>query len=135
MLNDKLGHHVGDAFLKAMSRRCKAELRPTDTFARLGGDEFIVLLPDVGSMDNALTVAKKLAEAVNIANRVHTLTTLCTASMGVGLYPTDGQSTHELMTRVDAAMYRAKAAGRNQIKHVCDILVSDGKSTEVVDGK
>ncbi len=125
LLNDQLGHHVGDAFLKAMSLRCKSELRPTDTFARLGGDEFIALLPDVGSMDNAITVAKKLAEAVHAANHVHTLPISCTASMGIGLYPADGQSTNELMARVDAAMYEAKAAGRNQVKCVRDVIDSE----------
>jgi len=135
LLNDQLGHHTGDAFLKAMSHRCKSELRPTDTFARLGGDEFIALLPDVGSIDNALTVAKKLAEAVHAANHVHTLPISCTASMGIGLYPADGQSTNELMARVDAAMYEAKAAGRNQVKYVRDIFVSDEFSKEVVNGR
>ena len=121
LLNDQLGHHVGDEFLKAVSLRCKAQLRPTDTFARLGGDEFVALLPDVGSRADAFTVAKKLAEAVHSANHVHTLPISCTASMGVGLYPEDGQSTNELMARVDAAMYEAKSAGRNQIKYVLDV--------------
>ena len=125
LLNDQLGHHVGDAFLKAVSHRCKSELRPTDTFARLGGDEFVVLLPDVGSHADALTVAKKLAEAVHAANHVHTLPISCTASMGVGLYPDDGQSTNELMARIDAAMYEAKACGRNQIKYVQDVVNSN----------
>ena len=125
LLNDQLGHHVGDAFLKAVSHRCKSELRPTDTFARLGGDEFVVLLPDVGSHADALTVAKKLAEAVHAANHVHTLPISCTASMGVGLYPEDGQSTNELMARIDAAMYEAKACGRNQIKYVQDVVNSN----------
>ncbi len=125
LLNDQLGHHVGDAFLKAVSHRCKTELRPTDTFARLGGDEFIALLPKVGSLDNALTVAKKLAEAVHAANHVHTLPISCTASMGIGLYPADGHSTNELMARVDAAMYEAKAAGRNQVKYVSDVVHSE----------
>ena len=123
LLNDQLGHHVGDEFLKAVSRRCKSELRPTDTFARLGGDEFIALLPDVGSRANAFTVAKKLAEAVHAANHVHTLPISCTASMGIGLYPDDGLSTNELMARVDAAMYEAKTGGRNQIKYVHDVAM------------
>ncbi|MEO7253427.1 MAG: diguanylate cyclase [Casimicrobium sp.] len=129
LLNDQLGHQTGDAFLKAMSRRCKSELRPDDTFARLGGDEFIVLLPNVGALEHALTVAKKLAGAVHAANSVHTLPVSCTASMGVGLYPADGQSTNELIGRVDAAMYEAKAAGRNRIKFVRDIMVADEIST------
>ena len=135
LLNDQLGHHIGDAFLKAMSHRCKSELRPTDTFARLGGDEFIALLPNIGRMADALTVAKKLAEAVHAANHVHTLPISCTASMGIGLYPADGQSTNELMARVDAAMYEAKAAGRNQIKFVRDVVGSDETSKEVIHEK
>ena len=135
LLNDQLGHHVGDAFLKAMSDRCKSELRPTDTFARLGGDEFIALLPDIGSIDNAHTVAKKLAEAVHAANYVHTLPISCTASMGIGLYPEDGQSTNELMARVDAAMYEAKAAGRNQVRYVRDVARSEELQKGVVHEK
>lgn len=125
LLNDQLGHQVGDAFLKAMSHRCKSELRPTDTFARLGGDEFIALLPNVGTRENALTVARKLAEAVHAANHVHTLPISCTASMGIGLYPEDGLSTNELMARVDAAMYEAKAGGRNQIRYVSDVAMGE----------
>lgn len=135
LLNDQLGHQIGDAFLKAMSRRCKSELRPTDTFARLGGDEFIALLPNVGALENALTVAKKLAGAVHAANSVHTLPVSCTASIGVGLYPADGQSTNELIGRVDAAMYEAKAAGRNRIKFVRDIMFCSENSTGVVHEK
>ena len=108
-----------------MSHRCKAELRATDTFARLGGDEFIALLPNVSGREPALAVAKKLAEAVHAANHVHTLPISCTASMGIGLFPEDGQSTNELMARVDAAMYEAKAGGRNQIKYVRDVAMPD----------
>ena len=125
LLNDQLGHHVDDAFLKAMSVRCKSELRKTDTFARLGADEFIVLLPDVGSRASALIDARKLAEAVHASNHVHSLPISCAASMGIGVYLEDGQSTNELMARVDAAMCEAKARGRNQFCYVSD--VSDGR--------
>jgi len=133
LLNDQLGHQVGDAFLKAMSHRCKAALRPVDTFARLGGDEFIALLPDVGSRDNALVVARKLAEAVHASNHVHSLPISCTASIGVGLYPEDGQSTNELMARVDAAMYEAKARGRNQICYVRDVVSIESEPQKKVE--
>ena len=133
LLNDQLGHQVGDAFLKAMSHRCKSELRPVDTFARLGGDEFIALLPNVGSRDNALIVARKLAEAVHASNHVHSLPVSCTASMGIGLYPEDGQSTNELMARVDAAMYEAKARGRNQICYVSDVVATEAEPKKRVE--
>lgn len=132
LLNDQLGHQVGDIFLKTMSHRCKAELRPVDTFARLGGDEFIALLPNVGSRENALTVARKLAEAVHASNHVHSLPISCTASIGIGLYPEDGQSTNELMARVDAAMYEAKAGGRNRICYVSDVgMAGDGATVNI----
>lgn len=121
LLNDQLGHQVGDAFLKSMSQRCQSELRRVDTFARLGGDEFIALLPDVRTHAAAHVVAHKLAAAVHAANHVHSLPISCTASIGVGRYPEDGRSTNELMARVDAAMYEAKARGRNQIRDVTDV--------------
>ena len=133
LLNDQLGHQVGDTFLKEMSHRCKAELRPVDTFARLRGDEFIALLPNVGSRDNARVVARKLAEAVHASNHVHSLPISCTASMGIGLYPADGQSTNELMARVDAAMYDAKARGRNQIRYVSDEVVNEAEPQKRVE--
>jgi len=124
LINDQLGHQFGDAYLRSMTIRCKAELGPTDTFARLGGDEFVVLLPSIATRENALIVARKLAEAVRGANDLHSLTNCCTASMGVGLYSEDRESTTELLDRVDAAMYRAKAAGRNQIRCVTEPSVA-----------
>lgn len=132
LLNDQLGHSLGDEFLKEMSLRCKAELRPSDTFARLGGDEFIALLPNIDSRENALVVALKLADAVHAANHVHTLPISCTASIGIGMFPEDGLSTNELMARVDAAMYEAKAGGRNRIKFVGD-MVAAIRQQETVD--
>lgn len=91
LLNDQLGHRVGDAFLVSMSHRCKAELAPTDTFSRLGGDEFIALLPNVSGREEAFLVARRLAQAVHAANHVQTLPISCTASMGIGVFPEDGQ--------------------------------------------
>ena len=115
LLNDQLGHSVGDEFLKEMSLRCKAELRPSDTFARLGGDEFIALLPNIDSRENALIVALKLADAVHAANRMAYAADQLHGEHGIGLFPEDGLATNELMARVDAAMYEAKAGGRNRI--------------------
>ncbi len=132
LLNDQLGHQVGDLFLKSMSHRCKSELRAIDTFARLGGDEFIALLPNIGTRGDAQVVARKLAAAVHASNHVHSLPISCTASIGIGLYPEDGQSTNELMARVDAAMYEAKAGGRNRICYVSDVSkVSQVVTTEI----
>jgi diguanylate cyclase (GGDEF)-like protein len=114
-LNDTLGHNVGDLFLKEAVKRCQEALRSHDTFARMGGDEFIALIPNVGDPDIAMKVARKLHAAIIAANCVHKLEVKCSSSMGLGIFPRDGQTTHELMARVDAAMYRAKGAGRDQI--------------------
>ena len=93
LINDQLGHQVGDAYLRALTIRCKAELRAAYTFARLGGDEFIALLPEVANRENVVTIAHKVAAAVQGANPVHALTNCCAASMSVALYPVDGEST------------------------------------------
>ena len=66
-------------------------------------------------------MARKLSVAVHASNHVHSLPISCTASIGVGLYPDDGKSTNELMARVDAAMYEAKARGRDQIRLVSEV--------------
>lgn len=129
-LNDQLGHAVGDKYLREIARRCKSVLRPTDTFARMGGDEFLALLPGVGARSDALAVARKLATAVRESNEVHSLETKCTASIGVVFYPLDGQNVEEMLARADAAMYAAKASGRNRIKMRSRHLMTEGPITQ-----
>jgi diguanylate cyclase len=114
-LNDTLGHQIGDRFLKQVVINCKACLRPDDTFARMGGDEFIALVGGIGEAKDAVLIAKKLSRAVEQANSVHSMEIKCSASIGVGIFPTDGRTADELLARVDAAMYRAKSGGRNCI--------------------
>ncbi len=114
-LNDKHGHTVGDDYLREVAQRCIAALRPADTFARMGGDEFVVLLPSVDRQSDALAVAQKISVAVREANQIHKKDTVCTASIGVGLFPFDAPTPTELIAKVDAAMYRAKSNGRDQI--------------------
>ena len=129
-LNDQLGHAVGDKYLREIARRCKSVLRPTDTFARMGGDEFLALLPGVGARNDALSVARKLATAVRESNEVHSLETKCTASIGVVFYPLDGQNVEQMLARADAAMYAAKASGRNRIKMRSRHLMTEGPITQ-----
>jgi diguanylate cyclase (GGDEF)-like protein len=129
-LNDQLGHAVGDKYLQEVVRRCKAMLRPTDTFARMGGDEFLALLPGVGTREDALTVARKLAACVREANSVHALEQKCTASIGVVFYPLDGDTVEQVLDRADTAMYAAKASGRNRIKMRSRSLMSNGPITQ-----
>ncbi|HEY9102364.1 sensor domain-containing protein, partial [Chitinimonas sp.] len=111
-INDSLGHAVGDKLLQVVARRLEAGVRDSDTVCRLGGDEFVLLLPDCDAA-GALGVAEKLiasaAEPVSIDG--HDLNG--TASIGIALFPQDGNSYDSLLKHADAAMYRAKELGRN----------------------
>lgn len=112
-INDTLGHHVGDELLALVAQRLRECVRASDMVARLGGDEFVVLLPDVDGPMTAARVANKiqtaLADSYTVAN--HML--YATPSIGISLYPTDGQDTNTLLRNADTAMYHAKSAGRN----------------------
>jgi diguanylate cyclase (GGDEF)-like protein len=112
-INDSLGHFVGDRMLEQVAARLAAALRGGDTVARLGGDEFVVLLPGLKSPADAATVAahllQRLAPPVLIDGReLHV-----TASVGISLYPDDGDCAEALMRSADTAMYHAKDSGRN----------------------
>ena len=112
-INDTLGHHVGDELLALVAQRLRECVRASDMVARLGGNEFVVLLPDVDGPMTAARVANKiqtaLADSYTVAN--HML--YATPSIGISLYPTDGQDTNTLLRNADTAMYHAKSAGRN----------------------
>lgn len=111
-INDSLGHRVGDELLCALSSRYAQVVRRVDTLARLGGDEFVILLPDAGALE-AAEVARRLHEMSTMPFSVagHALTV--TSSIGISLYPQDGQDIDALLKNADAAMYRAKDIGRN----------------------
>lgn len=117
LINDSYGHDEGDALLAAIAGRLSAVLRQGDTLARFGADEFIVLLPDTGSAQDAEIVAHKLLTALHPpfslrqGGQLH-----ASASIGVALYPRDGQSSEELLRHADLAMQRAKRAGRNGLR-------------------
>lgn len=110
-INDKFGHAMGDLLLKIMADRVANKIRNTDTLARLGGDEFILLLPDVHQPANALNIAQKLnmigREPVNLGgNKI-----VISFSIGISIYPVDGDNINLLMKKADRALYQAKSKG------------------------
>ncbi|WP_313203298.1 EAL domain-containing protein [Pseudomonas sp.] len=111
-VNDAFGHHVGDLLLKAVAARLRGHLHSQDTLARIGGDEF-VLLVELQEPEDAMDVAAKQVNLVSRVFRVAEHDLQLTASLGIVLYPGNGQDQLELLRNADAAMYHAKSAGKN----------------------
>ena len=113
VINDSLGHHVGDALLKAVAERLKSCLRPGDIIARLGGDEFTVVLANVAHVDDVARVARKIVDSFAEPFRIEDHELFTTTSIGITLFPLDVQEPEKLLKNADAAMYHAKESGRN----------------------
>ena len=111
-VNDSLGHHVGDALLVQVAQHFKDMLRDEDTVCRLGGDEFVILCPDTDTA-GAAHVANKLLEVSSTRFVLEQQELAVTFSIGVALYPQDGDSFETLSMRADSAMYKVKQSGRN----------------------
>ncbi|QDF95583.1 hypothetical protein CJ010_02975 [Azoarcus sp. DD4] len=115
-INDSFGHAVGDLLLKEAAHRMQACLRAVDTVARIGGDEFVVLLPAVGSEDDALLVAEKIRHALDQPFAIAGQTLEISSSIGVAMYPAHGSDAVGLARNADIAMYFAKGNGRNHVQ-------------------
>ncbi|HYA37917.1 MAG TPA: EAL domain-containing protein [Candidatus Methylomirabilis sp.] len=112
-INDTLGHEVGDRLLQQLAARFQASVREGDTVARFGGDEFVILLDDVASADDVAGVAQKVLQALAPPFEVDHHTLYVTASIGMSLFPNDGEDASTLLKNADIAMYRAKELGKN----------------------
>ncbi len=111
-INDTLGHSIGDQLLMEVSSRIKAILRQEDTLSRLGGDEFILLLPDT-NQEGARHVALKLIAEAAKSCQIEQYELINTVSIGIAMYPQDGEDFETLSKNADTAMYRVKRAARN----------------------
>jgi diguanylate cyclase (GGDEF)-like protein len=111
-VNDAFGHHMGDLLLRDVGLRLREDLRNQDTLARIGGDEF-VLLVQLAEPDDALRLAARQVGLIGRTFRVAEHDLQISASVGIALYPGNGQSAEELLMNADAAMYHAKGAGKN----------------------
>jgi len=119
VINDSLGHNAGDRLLKAVAERLQDGVREGDTVARLGGDEFVMILDDMAQPQDAALVAQKILESfvqpfhVEIPEAGGAQEFFFTTSIGISLYPSDGEDVDTLLKNADTAMYRAKERGGN----------------------
>lgn len=131
-INDTLGHPIGDALLQQVARRLTDCLRREDTAARLGGDEFVLLLAEESAVLDEFThqvdiAANKVLAALSEPYEVHGHRLYATTSIGVSLFPQNGETADDVLMQADTAMYRAKEAGRNTVRF---FLPSMRKSSE-----
>ena len=112
-INDTLGHDVGDELLRQIATRLTNSVRAHDTIARQGGDEFIVLLDPLEGQQGATRVAQKILDALRAAFSVGGTEQHVSGSIGIGLYPDDGQDAPTLLKNADTAMFHSKAQGKN----------------------
>ncbi len=116
IINDTLGHEAGDKVLIECAARLRRVLRASDCIARLGGDEFVMLLRDVGEVEKAVALAEKILAVIREPIDLGGSEYVITGSMGISIYPRDGEDLHTLMKTADLAMYSAKEKGKNNFQ-------------------
>ena len=112
-INDSLGHAVGDLLLQSVAKRLTAGIRSSDTVCRQGGDEFVILLATVKHAEDAAISAQKMLAALTVPHLIDQLELYVSVSIGISIYPVDGQDADTLIKSADTAMYHAKEGGRN----------------------
>ena len=124
-INDTLSHAVGDLLLQQVTQRMSTALRAEDIVARWGGDEFTLILPNLASPNDAAKVARRIADQLTAPFLLHNHELHVTASLGIALFPQDGQDMTTLLQNADAAMYRAKQQGRNNYQFYTQSLSTE----------
>lgn len=127
VVNDTLGHDVGDAMLIEIAQRLKSVLRESDFLARWGGDEFVVVLENISDPGDTVPVAEHILDAIKAPIIVNRYTLGTTASVGIALYPQNGDETSQLIKYADSAMYDAKEHGKNRFHFYTEALSEELK--------
>jgi diguanylate cyclase (GGDEF)-like protein len=117
VINDSLGHEAGDALLRQVADRLRAQSREGDTVARVGGDEFVVLMENCGNTAEIAACAQRLVEQLSVAYLLDKKDCHVTLSIGISTFPADGSDSQSLLKAADVAMYRAKETGRNNYQY------------------
>lgn len=113
IINDTLGHPVGDKLLQKVAKRLSGCVREVDTVARIGGDEFTVILVNIDTVDDVKRIAQKILHSLSVPFTIDTYELFITTSIGIALFPSDGDNLDTLVKKADIAMYHAKGEGRN----------------------
>ena len=113
LINDSLGHHAGDEFLKVIAERLQASIRRSDIVSRHGGDEFIIGLFELDTVTDIAKIASNVLKALAAPIQIETHELLSSCSIGISVFPNDGLEYEELLRQADIAMYQSKEAGRN----------------------
>jgi len=132
VINDTMGHAVGDQLLKAVAERLTSVLRKSDTVARIGGDEFVLVLPQIASPDNAANLAQRILDVFQEPFIFDGHQLNVTTSIGISVYPEDGKEIHILLKNADNAMYWAKEQGRDMYRFYSGAAKADTKALKAV---
>ncbi len=131
-INDTLGHQAGDKVLKNIGERIRLVLSEIDTIARIGGDEFIILLEDIKNKTSILNSVNNLLEIINKPMKIDSNTLNISVSIGISIYPDDGDTVLDLMKNADNAMYHVKEFGKNSYKfYTKDIMKAMKRRLEI----
>lgn len=133
-INDSLGHLIGDRILKAVAQRITSCVRQSDTVSRQGGDEFVVLLSEIYRPEDATVIAEKVRLALMEPYSVDSHYLHLTASIGVSVYPSDGDDASALLQYADTAMYHAKEKGRNNTQFFRDDMNVRAEERQIITG-
>jgi diguanylate cyclase (GGDEF)-like protein/PAS domain S-box-containing protein len=126
VINDSLGHKVGDLVLQNMGMRLTSAVRKKDIVSRIGGDEFVVLITNLSDVTYVYEIAKKLLARINEPFSLASQTIIINASIGISIYPDDGITSSDLLKNADAAMYQTKSLGGNSYMHYTPEMDSQG---------
>lgn len=131
-INDSLGHTVGDKLLQSIAQRLKNVVRSNDTVSRLGGDEFVLLLSEVGEINTLIPKIEEIRAVIAAPYKIEGKDLEISTSIGISLYPEDGEDSDTLILNADSAMYQAKENGRNRFYFYKEAMRKQVSSRQVV---